>query len=398
MRWLMAGTHSLNSTMRVSNYHFAHLIASKPKFEPDFVDGDGCYRILYLPAPNNPADYFKKNDNIGSLENEIIWQKTPKLVAERLWQYTPFRLFSSLGKFRARDGRWQRLSFRWSFPPLLSVLRKSGFYRPDVLVVTNLKYAWLDTLVRPRLLVYRAVDDIQGFTRSHQSLRDAEIPLLNRCDLCIATSGTLADVLSLRGAPEVHIIRNGADTRAETQGMNSPEPSDLASIPHPRVVYVGAINERFNFFWLDFAAKNLPEFQFVLIGPRNVETTGLEPRDNIHFLGSRTPESTKRYLMASDIAMIPFQKSQLVDSTCPIKLFEYLAAGLPVVATRWKELEEIGAPIELVSNKEDFVNALGRTQNAKQRDIRFAFAHENTWEKRFKEFESLVLEAYYSSL
>jgi len=396
----MGGTHSLDSTMRVSTYHFAHLIASRGQFKPDsgFIDRDGCYKILYLAAPLSPSECFKKNVDDRILESRIFWGMAPKPVKERLWQYTPLSVFSSWGKMRAGKGRWLRLYLRWSFPPLRSVLRQSGFYKPDVLVVTDLRYAWLDWLVKPRLLVYRAVDDIQGFSKSHYSLSRAEIPLLERCDLCIATSRALADVLSKRGASEVHVIRNGAVKGQNSSDSHSPQPPDLASIPHPRVVYVGAINERFNFPWLDFAAKNLPDYHFVLIGPRNVEPKGLEPRKNIHFLGSRSPENTESYLRASDIGMIPFQKSQLVDSTCPIKLFEYLAAGLPVVATRWKELEEIDAPIELADDKEGFVKALGRSLNTGDGNVRIAFARENTWEKRFKEFESHVLKAYYSKV
>jgi glycosyltransferase involved in cell wall biosynthesis len=272
-------------------------------------------------------------------------------------------------------------------------LKKSGFHEPDILVVTSLKYAWLDSLVKPRLLVYRAVDDIRGFARSHPSLREAEIPLLKRCDLCVATSEALADVLSKRGASAVHVIRNGADTAKDSQDKNDPQPRDLNFIPHPRVVYVGAINERFNFSWLDFAAKNLPEYHFVLIGPRNVKPEGLEPRRNVHFLGPRSPEDTQSYLHASDIGIIPFRKSQLVNSTCPIKLYEYLAAGLPVVATRWEEIQRIKAPVELADDKEGFVKALGRWRDLTDRDDRIAFARENDWEKRIAEFESLVIKS-----
>ncbi|MFC2164537.1 glycosyltransferase [Acidobacteriota bacterium] len=400
MRWLMAGNHSLNSAMRVSTYHFAHLIASKGEFNPDFgfVDREGSYKILYLPAPISPSEYFKQKVDDRILERRIFWGMAPKQVKERMWQYTPLRLFPSLSKMRARNGQWHHLSLRWSFPPLISVLKKSGFYKPDVLIVTNLKYAWLDRVVKPRLLVYRAVDDIQGFSKSHHSLREAEIPLLGRCDLCVATSSVLADVLSKRGASEVHVIRNGAVKIQDSPVKNSPQASDLASIPHPRVLYIGAINERINFPWLDFAANKLPDFHFVLIGPQDVEPKGLEPRKNIHFLGPRFPENIDSYLHASDIGMIPFKKNQLVNSTCPIKLYEYLAAGIPVVATRWREIEEIGAPIELADDKESFVKGLNRSLSSAGGENRIAFAQENTWEKRFKEFERLVLNAYYSQV
>jgi glycosyltransferase involved in cell wall biosynthesis len=169
------------------------------------------------------------------------------------------------------------------------------------------------------------------------------------------------------------------------------EPDMLQGIPHPRVLYVGVLSGWFQAEWVRFAAERLPNHHFVLVGPRDMRWPELENKKNVHFLGPRPASQMPDYCRASDSAIIPFRRSNLVDAVCPVKLYEYLAAGLPVAASRWEELEAIGAPIRMAESAEDFAEAVRRSSLREGREERIAFALANTWEKRFDNMLRVIL-------
>ena len=163
-------------------------------------------------------------------------------------------------------------------------------------------------------------------------------------------------------------------------------------IPHPRIIYVGALSDWFNDEWVTAAARALPQFHFVLIGPRENARARVPQGANVHLLGPRPPDSIPHYLHASDAAMIPFRVSSLVESVLPLKLYEFLAAGLPVVASRWNELVRLNAPIDLAESEGEFIEALRHAPNSAGKEERISFARANAWEERFAEMEQAIFE------
>jgi len=386
MKWLITGVHSLDNVLHGLEYHLARrLTAGACQAAPD-----ERHEVLYLPAPVSPFHYVLRRREGHFIERSATQGWEPTFWQKDIWQFTPFTWLPALRRFPFNSEWMLQQSLSATRPNLKVVLKHTGFGSPDVLVVASLLYAYLPDLVEARRVVYLCKDDIRAFARAPRSLFAAEERLLQRCDVCCATSGHLADVLRTRGAGDVQVIRNAV----EIERFDTPtgdEPSDLAELPHPRVLYVGAMNERFRADWVAHAARALPRCQFLLIGSVETDVGALRDRSNVHLLGPRSPESVVDYYRACDLAMIPFHLSPLVESTCPIKLYEYMAAGLPVVATRWGEIEAIGSPAELVDTAKEFAEAVGRNIGDPDREARLAFARENTWAGRIEKMVEAML-------
>jgi len=123
-----------------------------------------------------------------------------------------------------------------------------------------------------------------------------------------------------------------------------------------------------------------------MAGP-NKEAKALQRNKNVHILGSKHYNELPQYLYNSDVAIIPFNVNKypdLVNSINPLKLYQYLACGLPVIACRWDELERINSPAYLYNSEKEFINTL---ESIVEKDIDktklVEFSRQNDWENRF---------------
>jgi glycosyltransferase involved in cell wall biosynthesis len=116
------------------------------------------------------------------------------------------------------------------------------------------------------------------------------------------------------------------------------------------IIYIGALwGDWFDWELLDRLAVALPHYAFVLIGDYHGECE--RPRSNIHFLGLKDRDTLPAYLAYSDVAIIPWKVNEITHSTSPIKLFEYIAMGLPVVSTDFKGLPDSTLIFRAVSSQ-----------------------------------------------
>jgi glycosyltransferase involved in cell wall biosynthesis len=158
-----------------------------------------------------------------------------------------------------------------------------------------------------------------------------------------------------------------------------------------RVAYVGAIDSWFDAELVAAAARALPEWLFELAGPvGSADLSSIGKLPNVRLLGPIPHRSVPRFLQGARVGIIPFKRNNLIDAVHPLKLYEYLAAGLAVVATRWTELERIGAPVALTDSTDQFAQAVVRAaaQGPDPRGIGFAEA--NDWSERAERLEELI--------
>ncbi len=238
--------------------------------------------------------------------------------------------------------------------------------------------------------IFRLADDMMEFDGmpkgAHKQIAMARIS----ADLIITTSYNLERRLGQEGgsAPVV-VIANGADVRHFAGKTTAPP--DLTGIPRPRILYVGAIEEWFDPTIVKTIAEALPDVSIILIGRATIDLKPLLAYSNIHYLGPRPYDQVAAYCQASDVGIIPFKQNRLVDSVCPIKMFEYMAAGLPVVATSWRELRLFNSPVRLVEKKEGWPMEIRAALTAADDPSRYrAYAEQNSWEARVDSFESTL--------
>jgi glycosyltransferase involved in cell wall biosynthesis len=202
-----------------------------------------------------------------------------------------------------------------------------------------------------------------------------------RVDLVVYTAEDLAaDAQALRPRRALHLA-NGVD--AGQFGAARPRPAVYATIPAPRAVYVGLMAEWFDFDLVARAARQRPDVSFVLIGPAEQARQRLPKLANLHLIGPVPWNDLPGYLQHASVGLIPFDMKNhgdLVRGVNPLKLYEYAAAGLPVVSVAWPEVRKLDAPIELVDEPEEFLSAIDRMLEAPTpADTLRAFAARHDW-------------------
>ena len=158
-------------------------------------------------------------------------------------------------------------------------------------------------------------------------------------------------------------------------------PSAIRGLARPIVVYVGAMEEWFDFDLVNRAARALPDFSFVMLGDARRARFDARCPTFIAW-GTVAHADLPAYLWNADVGIIPFDVKNhpaLVNSINPLKLYEYMACGLPVVSVGWEELRHIASPAWLTTTADDFYPSLSARLHAhgdRQRFIDYAAAQD----------------------
>jgi glycosyltransferase involved in cell wall biosynthesis len=271
-------------------------------------------------------------------------------------------------------------------PSLRDLLAKSGFERPDLLWISDTVLHAVAGEVGAKAVAVRIADDNTKFAHAPAAVRWAEEKLCRRADVIFASSFPLEERLSARYGMKVRLLRNGVDYDF-FQG-DFPRPSEYKDIKGPIAVYVGAIEEWFSVEWVETLAQARRDLTIVLVGRAGIDLSRLARLPNVRFLGPRPYDLLPAVLAHADCGIIPFRRTPLVESVSPLKLFEFLASGLPVVSTKWKELEHLQSPALLAEDSREFVQSVGRVIDEDWKTERGAlfrdFAKANSWQARYK--------------
>lgn len=255
--------------------------------------------------------------------------------------------------------------------------------------------------IRPALSVYYCVDDLPETSPGARKILPSETRLFREADLVFVTSERLR-ARAAAARSQVGVFPFGVDLEPfeRTRDGNGPPPPDVASLPRPIVGFVGEVKR-----WIDEAllvevAARMPHASFVLVGPVGVDVSRLARCPNVHLLGPRPHAEVPHYLKAFDVAIIPYRLANFTAAIYPAKLNEYLAMGLPVVATPIAELVRLdashGQVIALAGDPAAFVDAIDgalsrRTPEAAAR--RLEVARGNSWAPRIDRMITLVADA-----
>ncbi len=276
--------------------------------------------------------------------------------------------------------------------------RRLGMRAPILWAYVPQAEALVDVL-DPALVVYHCVDDVaaqKGVDAA--SFRAAEERFARRADLVLASAPALAERMrALSG--NVLYTPNVADTPAFATALE-PGPVDpgLDSLPRPRLVFQGAIvATKLDVELLAELGRLRPNWSIVLVGPRGAGDPGgdlsaLERAPNIHLVGTRPAAELPLVLRGADAGLIPYAINDLTRSVFPMKVYEYLAAGLPVLATPLPALEGV-EEVEMVAGAAQLVAVAERefaadTPERRRRRSRAAASH--SWEARIEEIEGAL--------
>jgi glycosyltransferase involved in cell wall biosynthesis len=278
----------------------------------------------------------------------------------------------------------------WTARLVLSAVRPAlqaaGIERPVILAgaPSPALVAALDGLPS-RLLVYDCLDAVTAFRPGQLEVEAAEAALARRADVVLATSREL-ETRMRRHNPRTVLVPNAADYDHFAREVAAEEiPAELRALPRPVVGYVGE-----SAAWLDTGlvrrlALRHPDWSIVLVGPATAEVRRTLTDANIHLLGRRPYAELPRYLAGFDCCLIPFRASPLTAAVSPVKLYEYLAAGRPVVSTPIPSVLPFAREV-LVGADRRFLEAVDEAvagrDDVSAAEARRRRARANTWEDR----------------
>jgi hypothetical protein len=218
-------------------------------------------------------------------------------------------------------------------------------------------------------------------------LANAEAELIAQADAVVCSSHVLADTLPENVRSKTTVIPNGADVPALIRP--TAEPECIRQIARPRAVYVGTIDAWFDIDWIRVAASALPQVQFVLVGPVYVDLRQLEKFSNVHVIGPIDWPLAVGVLQHAEVGIVPFKDTRLVQAVSPIKVYEYLSVGLPVVSRSWEELRRIRLPIKLASNSEEFVAGICEAIKNRHFGVAAPRPLDYSWDTRFAQLRAV---------
>jgi glycosyltransferase involved in cell wall biosynthesis len=373
---LMAASNYWTSPYQVGSHHYARIFAKNG------------WEVFFVSDPISPFHFMARN-KIQIHDRYEIYKGRINSDNEKINIYVPMALITPNEKpvFRVNFivNNWNKLTI----PNVLNYTRYLGFEDIDLLWFDSvIQYFWIKE-IKYRKSIFRVSDIISAFKKITRNIQKLESKLMDEVDTIVYTAQTLENYLKGYENKMVY-VPNGVDLD-HFNNLNKNIPEDFKKIRRPIAIYVGAIDEWFGVNYLIEVANRCKDISFVIIGNPKINILELKNIPNIYLLGKKNYVSIPSYIYNSDVGIIIFDiKHPVVKSINPIKLYEYMACGLPVVSTKWDELERLKSPAYLAENPDDFIDKLNLALRDKDRSKYLNFAKKNSWQERFKRIELLL--------
>jgi len=282
---------------------------------------------------------------------------------------------------------------------LMSLCAEHGVVLPILWFYTPM-YVHVARGIASTATVYDCMDELANFRFAPCELVERERELMGIADLMF-TGGMALYEAKRHAHSNVHGIPSSVDVEFFARARQPmEEPTDQECIPHPRIGYYGAIDERIDLVLLEGLADARPDCHFLMLGPVvKIDPESLPKRPNLHFLGLKTYDELPAYIAGWDVAMMPFALNEATRYISPTKTPEYLAAGKPVVSTPIHDVVDPYGRLGLVRIARDldqFVQGIEACLSGSEESThlrRDAHLASMSWKKTFEKMRSLLSEA-----
>ncbi|MDQ3875108.1 MAG: glycosyltransferase [Actinomycetota bacterium] len=342
------------------------------------------YRVLYVETVGLRRPELSRRD-VGKIIRRL--RRAARLVRrvdDRFWVLSPVAL--PVHGFRGLD-RVNRLLLGLQ---VLAASRALGFRRP--LLWSYLpQTVGLHRILRPSATIYFRCDEYTEYRGvDPDQIERLEREAVTEADLCLGSAEHYLEGV-LRPARRAVWIPNGVDL----DHFASPSSRDpYGDLPRPILLMTGTLE-----FWLDTellrgVAELRPQWTIALAGPLRTDLSALADCENVHYLGVVEYDRLPDFLAAADVCMIPFRQTRFIEGASPGKVYQYLAAGRPVVTTRILSAEQFGDDVYFAdSEPEAFVAAVERALAEDRPELQAArrkVVEAHTWQRRFARIEEAL--------
>ena len=362
-----------------SNNHVMRLLARKN-------------RVLWLNSIATRAPKLSSSRDLEKIARKVRdFARGPVEVAPNLHVYTPIVLpFPHLPAAALVNHSILR--------PTLAALRRKlgmGSFQLWTFIPTALPYLGMPG---EKLVVYYCTDEWASFSHvDGERIGRMEGDLCRRADVVFTTARSLWE--RKRGLNvNTHLALHGVDhqhfARALDDGTTITE--DLASCRRPIIGFFGLVHDWIDLSLLAHVAERRPDWTVAVIGKANVDVSTLARLPNVKLLGRRPYEELPRYCKAFSVGVMPFVLNELTSNVNPIKMREYLSAGLPVVSTDLPEVRGYADSVRVARSPDEFLGACEAAvaeDSPEARRRRSEAMASESWEAKVDELGRWVREA-----
>jgi glycosyltransferase involved in cell wall biosynthesis len=352
-------------------------------------------RVLYVETQFHWVTYFRLFRR--HWRRIYLFLLGPRMVVPNLYVYTPpillpgFQIFPWLAGINNFV-----LGFFIRF-----AMNRVGMRRPLLWLYSHFNKSLIKKLGCEKTL-YECVDEFsgaKGLVRADVA-RAQEAETLKAVDLAIVTAPALKTSKE-RFNRNIFVVPNAANVAHFGRAIHEdlPEPADLIHIARPRLVFVGVIA-----YWVDlelvrYIVVNRPSWNIVMLGPVATNINIFRGLENVHFLERKPYDVLPDYMAWCDVALNPYKVDSVAENCSPLKLYEYLASGLPIVSTAMPEARRFDGLVAVADSYADFLESIdailawGREKRDGHIARAQAEAQRHSWESRFLEVEKIAREA-----
>lgn len=348
-------------------------------------------KVLYVESLGLRRPVMQKKDITRMYQRLKRWVAGIRKVDRNLYVYSPIVIPFYKWRFICLFNHWILLK------NLKKIMKKLNLEKPIVWTYVPNAIDFLGKL-NESLVIYHCVDEIAANPLIHSKMvLEMEKKLLRKSNIVFVTSRGLYQNKK-KFARNIYYLPNVADvshiSRIDSSKVKIPQ--DIAGLSHPVIGFIGAVsNYKIDFELLEYMANIRPNWSIVLIGAlgEGEKQARVKQYRNLYFLGGRDYTLLPNYLKGFDVCILPNRINDYTRNMFPMKFFEYLAAGKPVVMTPLPALEEFRSYIKIAESKEEFVQKIEESliqDTLEEKDKRGELSKKYSWENRMKEISEII--------
>ncbi len=337
-------------------------------------------RVVWLNSIGTRTPSLSSARDLKTIKRKLVdVVRGPVRVENDLWVATPLVLPMAGRAITRSLNRWMVEGFVRAIRARLGIDRfQLWTFLPNVADYLGMG---------EEMSVYYCVDEWSLFEYlDRDTIVGHERALLERVDAVFAVNHALADAKRELNAT-TFVSPHGVDHELFAKALDPDVkvPAELAALPHPRIGFYGTLREWVDLDLIAGIAKARPKWSIVLIGQQLADVSAIASLPNVHLLGARPHAELPAYCAGFDVGLIPYRTQERMTFVNPLKLREYLAAGLPVVSTPITEVERYPGLCQIATDTTGFISAIERVLESDSRAARLARSAamaDETWAAR----------------
>ena len=351
-----------------------HLVQKKNKIL--FIENTGSRNIRFTDFPRikkRILNFMKSAKGFKKLNEKIT------LFSPLFFPYFFSLIFNSINSLIIL-----KLIHRW--------MKKNNFSDPIIInfIPNPITFSIINT-IKSNLVIYYMADNM---TQNNKKFREIEKKIISKSQLVFYSSINLQNKISNKKKGKY--LPNGVNYKIFNKNITRKKCNTNTPF---EIVYLGAVRDIINHNIILKISINFPNDKIYIIGPILTKFEKLYKQKNIIFIGQIKHSLVPRYLKKSHIGILPYKINTFTKSINPLKIYEYISSGLPVVSTNLPNVTNLiknYPKIKIFKAKSDdaFIKHISEIKKKYKQNTRNEidkFLKENAWEKRFKFLEKWIL-------